>query len=40
VKELERVKSECADPSRVQILQLDLSKPEDVLAIASEALKG
>jgi short-subunit dehydrogenase len=40
LRELERVKSECADPSRVQVLQLDLSKPEEVLKTATEALKG
>ncbi len=31
VKELERVKSESVDPSKVEILQMDLSKPEECL---------
>jgi NADP-dependent 3-hydroxy acid dehydrogenase YdfG len=34
VKELERVKSESADPSRVEVMQMDLSKPDECLAQA------
>lgn len=36
VKELERVKSECKDPERVKILQMDLSNPEQCLKQAEE----
>ena len=32
VKELERVKSESVDPSRVEVMQMDLSKPDECLA--------
>jgi len=31
IKEMERVKSECKDGSRVEIMQMDLSKPEECL---------
>ena len=31
VREMERVKNECIDPSRVEIMQMDLSKPEECL---------
>ena len=31
VKEMERVKKECADPSRVEIMQMDLENPEECL---------
>ena len=34
--ELERVKSECKDPSRVLIMEMDLNKPEQVLKQAQE----
>lgn len=34
VKELERVKAECREPSRVKVVQMDLSKPEEVMRIA------
>jgi short-subunit dehydrogenase len=36
LKELERVKSECKDPSRVKVMELDLSKPEEVLQRAKD----
>ena len=39
IKELERVKAECSDPSRVEILQMDLSKPDACLQQA-QAIKG
>jgi short-subunit dehydrogenase len=39
VKERERVKSACADPSTVEILQMDLSKPDECLAQA-QRIKG
>ena len=31
VKEMERVKNECIDTNRVEIMQMDLSKPEECL---------
>ena len=31
IKEMERVKNECIDKSRVEIMQMDLSKPEECL---------
>ena len=31
IKEMERVKNECLDKSRVDIMQMDLSKPEECL---------
>jgi NADP-dependent 3-hydroxy acid dehydrogenase YdfG len=31
IKEMERVKNECIDKSRVDIMQMDLSKPEECL---------
>ncbi len=31
IKEMERVKSECVDPSRVEYLQMDLSRPQECL---------
>ena len=40
VKELERVKRETNAPERVQILQMDLSKPQECLKKAQEELKG
>ncbi len=36
VKEMERVKQECVESARVQIEQMDLSKPEECLKKASE----
>lgn len=34
LKELERVKNETRAPERVQIMQMDLSKPEECLKVA------
>jgi short-subunit dehydrogenase len=34
LKEMERVKKECLDSQRIQIEQMDLSKPEECLAKA------
>ena len=39
IKELERVKSECINSSKVQIVQIDLSKPEEVLKIGESLQK-
>jgi dehydrogenase/reductase SDR family protein 7B len=36
VAELERVRNECKDPSKVVIMQMDLSDPEKVLKQAEE----
>ena len=36
VKEMERVKNECLDASRVEIMQMDLSKPEECLEKVSK----
>jgi short-subunit dehydrogenase len=36
LQELNRVKSECSDPSRVMVMQMDLSDPEKCLKQAKE----
>ena len=39
VKELERVKSECVDPSKITVFPLDMSKPYEVIEKSAEFIK-
>ena len=39
IKEMERVKGECLDPSRIDIMQMDLAKPEECLEKVKNLVK-